>query len=61
MNNPYLSCDEVQRLLGIGRTSAYKLIKQLNKELAEKKYITIHGKISKEYLYKRLNIKEYEV
>ena len=58
MTNPYLSCDEVQQLLGIGRTSAYKLIKQLNKELAEKKYITIRGKIPKEYLYKRLNIKE---
>lgn len=58
VESPYFTQQEVCQLLGISRTSAYKLIKKLNEELEQKKYITIRGKIPKEYLYKRLNIKE---
>lgn len=32
----------------------YKLIHQLNKELNQKGYLTIPGRISRQYLYERL-------
>jgi hypothetical protein len=58
IESPYLTCKEVQSLLGISRTSAYKIIRMLNEELEKKNYIIIRGKVAKEYLYKRLGIKE---
>lgn len=45
---------EVQKILGIGETKAYSIIKQLNTELDKKGYITIRGKIPKEYLLERI-------
>ena len=45
---------EVQEILGVGETKAYSIIKQLNTELDKKGYITIRGKIPKEYLLERI-------
>lgn len=44
-----LKCDEVAERLGISRTSAYEVIKQLNAELAEKGLITRAGRVSEAY------------
>lgn len=35
--------------------------KKLNKELAEKGYITLHGKTSRQYFYERLGLNAQEV
>ena len=43
----FYTAQEVATMLGISKTSAYRVIKRLNTELEEKGYITIIGKISK--------------
>ena len=50
----FMGVCEVQELLGISRSSAYRLIKTLNEELDEKGYITISGKVSTRYLMERI-------
>ena len=48
-----LKADEVAKRLGISRTSAYTVIKQLNRELEEKGLITRSGRVSKDYFERR--------
>ena len=48
-----LKCDEVAERLGISRTSAYEVIKQLNAELSEKGLITRAGRVSEDYFERR--------
>lgn len=50
----FMGVSEVQELLSISRSSAYRLIKTLNEELNEKGYITISGKVSTRYLMERI-------
>ena len=47
---------ELQEILGVKRTKAFLIIKQLNKELADKGYITIRGRVPRKYCYERLGI-----
>ena len=49
----YYTASEVQELLGVSRTKAYEIIKQLNNELAKKGYIVTMGRIPKKYLTER--------
>ena len=44
-----IRAEEVAEALGISRTSAYAVIKELNRELVEKGYMTVTGRISREY------------
>lgn len=46
----YYTAGEVQEMLGVSRAKAYKIIKDLNEELAVKGYIVTAGKIPKKYL-----------
>ena len=50
----YYTAQEVMELLGISRAKAYKLVKELNEELAAKGYIVTAGKIPKKFLAERL-------
>lgn len=45
----YLTAFDVQEELGISRSKAYQIIKKLNKELEQKGYLVINGKVSKRY------------
>ncbi len=47
--NLYFTADEISVMLGISRGHAYKIVKKLNNELAEKGFIVISGKIPKKY------------
>ena len=49
-----LNADEVKDSLRISKPKAYVIIKQLKKELNDKGYLTIAGKIMEDYLYERL-------
>lgn len=53
MNRPYYTNKEVQILLGVAETKAYQIIRQLNRELEEKGYITVKGKVSRRYFNER--------
>ena len=45
-----MRASEVAKELSVSTSYAYKLIRQLNDELKEKKYLTIPGRISRKYL-----------
>ena len=49
----FYTAQEVATMLGVSKTSAYRVIKRLNAELDEKGYITITGKISKRYFLEK--------
>ena len=54
MANQFMRADEVAKKLGISRSYAYKLIRQLNQELKERGFLTIAGRINRDYLRERL-------
>lgn len=45
----YYTANEVMEMLGISRGHAYKIVKQLNEELAGKGFIVVAGRVSKKY------------
>ena len=57
MLNQFMRAEEVARELEVSKSYAYKLIQQLNAELREKGYITIAGRVNRQYFMERL----YEV
>ena len=44
----------VAEALGISRPYAYKLVRELNKELEGKGFLTISGKVSRRYFEERI-------
>ena len=50
----FMKAEEVQNYLGISRTEAYRIIKNLNEELKQQGYITISGRVSRKYLLERV-------
>ena len=48
-NKLYYTAAEVAEMVGVGRTSAYAIIKKLNQELAKAGYLVVDGKLPKEY------------
>ena len=50
MNEKFLEVRDVMQILGISRSAAYKLMRQINSELEKKGYIVIRGKVSRKYL-----------
>ena len=53
MANQFMRADEVAKELGISKSYAYKLIRQLNQELKERGFLTIAGRINRDYLKER--------
>ena len=49
MEKLYYTANEVSQMIGVGRTLGYNIVKQMNKELEEKGFITVLGKVSKDY------------
>ena len=54
MNNKFICAEEVAQELSVSKPYAYKLIKRLNDELKEKGFITISGRVNRQYLNERL-------
>ena len=52
-DNLFMSAEDIAEITGISEQYAYKLIKQLNCELAKKGYFTIRGRISKQHFEER--------
>ena len=53
MNEKFLKVDDVMQILGISKSAAYNIMRQLNNELKEKGYVVIRGKISRKYFEER--------
>lgn len=54
MENKFIRADEVAQALDVSKPRAYKLIRQLNDELKAKGFITIAGRVNRQYFNERL-------
>lgn len=45
----FITAEEVQRVMGIGQTSAYTVIKTLNKQLKAKGCVTVSGRCPRKF------------
>ena len=54
MNNTFMRVNEVADELGISKPCAYKLVQKLNGELKQKNFVTISGRISRQYFQERV-------
>ena len=53
-NKIYITASELAEMLGVSVGHAYKIIRKLNRELAEKQgFLVIAGKVPRRYLEKR--------
>ena len=50
----FMRVSEVAEELGVSQSYAYKLVRQLNKELAETGCIVIHGRIDRKFFHEKL-------
>lgn len=50
----FISADEVAEDFGICKAKAYQIVRDLNKELKERGFITIAGKVSRQYYRERV-------
>jgi len=50
----FLNASDVAEILGISKSSAYRIIKKLNGELQKAGKITVAGKISSRYFYEKI-------
>lgn len=54
MENRFIRVDEVAQELSVSKPYAYKLIRKLNDELRNQGFITIAGRVNRQYFYERL-------
>lgn len=49
----FMTVDEVAQEFGISKSYAYKIVQRLNSELDSKDYITISGRVNRQYFLER--------
>lgn len=49
----YLSVDEVAHAMGISKSYAYKIVRKLNAELDKLGFLTVSGRINRQYFMER--------
>ena len=54
LENKFIKADEVAKELEVSKPYAYKIIRQLNEELNAKGFITISGRVNRQYFNERL-------
>ncbi len=52
-NKTYLSPQEVAEMLGVSVSTAYKIMRRLNKELAAQGYMTVSGRVNRNYFIEK--------
>ena len=53
-NNLFIRADEISKELGVSIAYAYKLVRQLNTELAAQGFLTIIGRVSRSYFNEKI-------
>ena len=56
MNKSFMTVEDVAEEMGISKSYAYKVIKQLNEELQQMGYLTVPGRVNTNYFRKRICI-----
>lgn len=54
MDNNFMRAEDVAEVLGVSKSFAYKVMKKLNAELKAQDYVTIAGRVNKEYFMEKL-------
>lgn len=54
MRDMYVYADEIMQTLGISRTMAYRIMKQMNEELKKQGYIVIAGRVPRKLLVEKM-------
>ncbi len=52
--NLFIKAEEIAKELGVSKLYAYKLIRKLNEELKNKCFITISGKVSRQFFEEKI-------
>ena len=52
-DNTFLRVDEVAEILRISKSYAYKIVQKLNADLKAKGFITIAGRVNKQYFLEK--------
>jgi Mn-dependent DtxR family transcriptional regulator len=52
-NTPFIKAEEIAAALGVSPTYAYKIIQKMNKELKAQGYMTIAGRVSRQYFQEK--------
>lgn len=52
-NSSFMKVEEVVQELGVSKSYAYKLVQRMNAELKKLGYVTISGRINKQYFYEK--------
>ncbi len=50
----FMRVDDVAEVLGVSKSYAYKIVQKLNAELRSMGYLTISGRISKQYFLEKV-------
>ena len=53
MNNAFIKVDEVAQVLGVSKSYAYKIVREMNNDLKRRGFLTIAGRVSKQYFEER--------
>lgn len=48
-NTSFMRVEEVAQELGVSKSYAYKIVQKLNEELKNKGFLTISGRVNKQY------------
>jgi DNA-binding transcriptional regulator GbsR (MarR family) len=54
MSKTFMRVDEVAEELGVSKSYAYKVVKKLNAELKNMGYLTVAGRVSKQYFMQKV-------
>lgn len=54
MEKNFMTVDDVAEELSVSKSKAYKIVRQLNKELEEKGIITVAGRVFTSYFRKKV-------
>ncbi len=49
----YFTVNDVIEILGVSKSKAYKVIREMNDQLAKEGYLTVAGKVPRNYFEKR--------
>ena len=57
-NRTFMTVEEVAAELGVSKSYAYKIVKQLNEELQKLGYLTVAGRVNTKYFRKKVGYSE---
>lgn len=60
MKNRFMRVNEVAEALEVSVPYAYKIIRKLNEELESEGYLTVKGRVNRDYFYEQIYSKEGE-